>query len=187
VNAVEVYRSLALKPGYAYLGLMITRDEFLARADFRDTRRFAVIRDLRDTLVARYNSLINGKESGDAEVRGKLQAMDVEGGLLYLIDQELARLVALQRSWLTSGEVLMRHEDFVREGAAGFERLLIDRLELAIPRGKVRAAVDCAKLESTPCGRMEEVYFTQRVAEALLTKCGDLLVSGGIRTGFELG
>jgi hypothetical protein len=199
VNYLAMYAALPVKPGHIYPGLMLTKEDFLERGEFADARRFAVIRDLRDTLVSHYFSLRNehaqDKHGRVREAREKLQSLDLENGLLYLIERDLDRLVAIQRSWLAAGEVLARYEDLLLDDIAGFERLLVDRLELPVPRRHVRAAVEACRFdkltgrqlgENDPTAHARQGlpgdwrnHFTKTVAEGFIQKSGDLLVSSG--------
>jgi lipopolysaccharide transport system ATP-binding protein len=156
----------------------LTRDEFLERPALQDAKRFVVIRDPRDSLISHYFGVLQRNDDVGLETREKLQAMDIDGGLLYLIERDLDSLVSFQRSWLTSGEVLVRYEDLSRDSIAEFERLLIERLELPVPRRDVRAAVESCKVEGLPTGEWRK-HFTVSVAEAVTAKCGNLLVSAG--------
>ena len=63
--------------------------------------------------------------------RDRLQELDKEQGLLWIFDRDLARLAELQRSWLGSGEIVVRYEDLIARGAAEFERVLIGRTRSA--------------------------------------------------------
>jgi hypothetical protein len=193
VDYAKIYAALPVRLGHVYPALLLTREEFLQRPEFADARRFALIRDLRDSLVSRYFSLRN-EHLGDHESRERLQALDLENGLHYLIERDLDRLAAIQRSWLTSGEVLVRYEDLLADDVAEFERLLIDRLELPIRRRHIRPAVKACRDkapgrsvgegDSAAHGRQGlpgdwQKHFTRSVAEAFLARTGDLLVSAG--------
>src|SRR6478735_6236596 len=62
----KIYAALPVRLGHVYPALLLTREEFLQRPEFADARRFALIRDLRDSLVSHYFSLRN-EHSGDHE------------------------------------------------------------------------------------------------------------------------
>ena len=199
VNYLAMYAELPFKPGHVYPGLMLTREEFLERPEFASAKRFAVIRDLRDTLVSHYFSLRNehaqDKHGRVREARLKLQSLDLENGLLYLIERDLDRLVAIQRSWLTAGEVLARYEDLLLDDVAAFESLLLNRLELPVPRRHVQTAVEVCRFdklsgrqlgENDPAAHERQGlpgdwrnHFSKAVAEAFMAKADDLLVSAG--------
>ena len=58
VDYLAMYSALPVKQGHVYPGLMLTREEFLQRPEFREAKRFVVIRDLRDALISHYFSLV---------------------------------------------------------------------------------------------------------------------------------
>ena len=199
ISYSEMFRALPHEPGWVYPGLFLTRGEFLARPEFAEARRFVVIRDLRDTLVSHYFSMkaahVEDKHGRVRAAREALQACGKEDGLRYLFDRDLARLVEIQRSWLGSGEIVLRYEDLITNDLAGFERLFLEQLALPIPRRHIRAAVEQCRFEKLFGRKLGEVdekaharqglpgdwrnHFTPEISREFLARTGDLLVASG--------
>ena len=195
----ELFRRQPFCPGRVYPGLFLTRDEFVLRPEFADSRRFVVIRDLRDTITSHYFSL---KQTHALDVHGRvksardfLQASTKEEGFIYLFDRDLARLVDIQRSWLGSNEIVLKYEDLILNDVAQFDRLFRDRLGLKIPARHVRSAVAACRFENVfgrKLGQLDEKahgrqglpgdwknHFTPEVRRIFAERTGDLLIAAG--------
>jgi hypothetical protein len=164
------------------------------------SRRFVVIRDLRDTLVSGYFSLkvSHGAFAADqvSELRRDLQRKSIEEGLLQTIDQWLTVNAKIQRSWLEAGEPVIRYEDLLENDVEILERVLIDECGYPVPRPRLRRAVETRRFDRMSKGRPrgeEDVsahlrkgvagdwrnYFTAPVKEAFKERWGELLVTAG--------
>lgn len=88
---------------------------------------FVVIRDLRDTLVSLYFSLMVSHEVMNpviAEQRGELSNLDKETGLIYLIDKELNHIAINQESWMGDNSLLIKYEDLLSDPNLYFEKII---------------------------------------------------------------
>jgi Sulfotransferase domain len=132
------------EPGRIYSAMFLTREEVVAHPELMGTPRFVVIRDLRDTLISLYFSLKITHPDGYSLVeatRVTLQNLTEEEGLLYLIENRLRRIAALQCSWIGYGDLLLRYEDLVTNPLVTLETALVDRLRLPISRPSLRRAI----------------------------------------------
>lgn len=90
-------------------------------------RKFLVIRDLRDTLVSWYFSLLqtHGENPSVLRHRGKLKEMDLEAGMLYLLDHEdFFGLAMISSTWLGAGELLtVQFEEMIERPLEVFRRI----------------------------------------------------------------
>jgi lipopolysaccharide transport system ATP-binding protein len=194
--------SRPLLPGRVYTTCYVTCQEFHSVSLPEPWHRFIVIRDLRDTVVSLYFSL-RYSHVPDAKIvvkRQRLNAMDIEDGLLLLIesDDQLPACAAIQRTWLESGEELIRYEDLLARDLEILEPLLTRTCPLGVPAEQVREAVLACRFEALTGGRargQEDVraherkgvagdwrnHFTGRVTRAFKARFGELLVA----TGYE--
>jgi len=189
-----------LVQGRLYPTVYMSRQE-VDRLVSRDrSRRFIVIRDLRDTLVSAYFSfklshpVIPGFST---RLRNVLRTVDVESGLVYLMDDFLPKCAAIQLSWLEGeNEFLVRYEDLLTNDQALLESALIDHCGLPVTREKLRKAVLAARFETLTGGRArghEDLtaherkgisgdwhnHFTEKVKRAFKARYGGLLVASG--------
>ena len=189
-----------LVQGRLYPTVYMSRQE-VDRLVSRDrSRRFIVIRDLRDTLVSAYFSfklshpIIPGFS---IKMRKILQTVDAEDGLIYLMDDFLQKCAAIQLSWLEGeNELLVRYEDLLTNDQALLESALIDHCGLPVTREKLRKAVLAARFEKLTGGRTrghEDLtaherkgvsgdwrnHFTEKVKRAFKARYGGLLVASG--------
>jgi hypothetical protein len=92
-----------LRPGAVYPCVYRTRDEFETLHLPPGTRHFVVIRDLRDTLVSLYFSLLISHPllTEDMERwRDRLRRLDRTDGLRALLDDGLEPSACIQDSWV---------------------------------------------------------------------------------------
>jgi hypothetical protein len=184
----------------------VTREQFESVAVPEDSRRFVVIRDLRDTVVSGYFSLkvSHGTFAADSvsELRGDLQRKSLESGLIQAIDQWLGVNARIQQSWIEAGEPVIRYEDLLENDVEILERVLIDECQYPIPRPRLRRIVETRRFERMSKGRPrgeEDVsahlrkgvagdwrnYFTEPVKDAFKERWGGLLVSAGYESDLE--
>lgn len=180
---------------------------YLARWDFDrvflppNSRRFVIIRDLRDTLVSWYFSMKIShvlNHPATLEYRAALNARSVEDGLIWSAENiEIGRCADIQRSWHDSGERLIRYEDLLERDEEVLTRILLDECGMPIERARVRAAIHACRFESlTGRARGEEDVssherkgivgdwrnsFTDRVKNVFKERFGPLLLA----TGYE--
>ena len=196
---LEAYRALRFEPGRVYPGMFLTHGEFLTRPDFQAARRFAVIRDPRDTIVSLYFSL---KVSHALDAAGQIQTartqlntLSVEEGLAWVFDRDLARFAEIQRSWLESGEIVVRYEDLLPRDVEEFSTLFLERLALPLDAATLRTAVEACRFEKVYQRKLGETdvnsharqglpgdwrhHFTPRLCRLFRERTGDLLVRAG--------
>jgi FkbM family methyltransferase len=189
------------EPGKVYPTVYLTRQQFDAVATPPDCRVFVVVRDLRDTLISSYFSLVKTHGMADRpslDLRRLLGTLSVEQGLLYLIDHWLAESARIQLSWLEAGQPLIRYEDLLENDVEVLEEVLLDRCELGVPRDEFHRIVVAHRFQELTGGRDRGTedqtshirkgiagdwrnHFTEPVARAFKARYGGLLVA----TGYE--
>ena len=83
-----------------YPTVYVTRVQFDSVAVTRHSRRFVVIRDLRDTLVSGYFSIKHShsmEAEADLQLRERLRRSTLEDGLLHILDTWLPERAAVQQ------------------------------------------------------------------------------------------
>ena len=188
-----------LQAGKIYPTVYVTKQQYDGVAKPASSRRFVVIRDLRDTLISGYFSV---KVSHPLQTwehdyqRLALQTMSQEDGLIYLMDEWLPGCARIQLSWLEADEPLILYRDLLEHDLEIFERVLLDECEMDIPRETLRTAVLANRFKQMAGGRergKENVnahlrkgidgdwrnYFTERVKRAFKLRYGSLLVASG--------
>src|SRR5262245_32589181 len=187
-----------LLPGRIYPTCYVTREQFYSVPLPEDWCRFVVIRDLRDTLISAYFSLkfSHADDPWVAMPRVQLADSDVEDGLLWLLENWLPDSAAIQRSWLESGEEMIRYEDLLERDITILVPLLTRRCPVGLPTPPVHDAVLAARFERLTNGRNrgeENVraherkgvagdwrnHFTDRVTRDFKARYGDLLIGAG--------
>lgn len=194
-----------IQKGKVYPTLYVTKQEFDRVKVPEGSRRFVVIRDLRDTLVSAYFSFgisHSATEPAVAGLRATLNRLDREEGLLYLIREWLPRCAHIQASWFEAGERLIRYEDLLASDLEILEPLLLDECGLPVTRERVREAVQKNRFENVTGRRRrgeEDVtahqrkgvagdwrnHFTDRVKEAFRLRFGVLLIATGYERDLE--
>lgn len=194
-----------VRQGMVYPKLYLTREQFESAELPLRWRRFVVIRDLRDTLVSGYFSLkvSHRRDSGQMVDEARrfsemLDTVNVETGLRATMEQWLPTAAAdIQRSWLNTGDPLVRYEDLLEHDIEVLEPLLIDRCELPVSRPLLRAAIESARFERRTGRRRGEEdvtaherkgiagdwrnHFSEELERDFKEQWGDLLIA----TGYE--
>jgi Sulfotransferase domain len=204
VVALEDQSQFFVRPierGKIYPTVYVTREQFYSVRISPDHRRFVIIRDLRDTMVSMYFSVMHSHDvlnAGLASLRCALVQRSLEEGMLFAIDYLIPRCAVIQESWVRAGEPLIRYEDFLTNDLAMYEDVLLKRSGLPIDPEALRSAVAANRFERLSGGRkrgQENVmaherkgiegdwknYFTDRIARLFKQRYGDLL----IQTGYE--
>ena len=129
-------------------------------------------------------------------VHQKLQELDFEAGMLYLMNRFLAECAAIQISWLESDTLVLRYEDLLSRDVELLSHTLIDHCGLQISRPRLQEIVEAHRFEMVSGGRSvgeEDVtaherkgvagdwrnHFTDRLTQAFKTRYGGLLVAAG--------
>ncbi len=118
--------------------------EKVQRAGLADAPRFVVLRDPRDTLVSAYFSFRDTHQSSPIidPLRQDLRGLDVEDGLIYLMDAFLPRVIAIHESW--SDEPTIRYEDLLTDDLAILHRTF-DQVGLGFSEERLEKAVRGAR------------------------------------------
>jgi Sulfotransferase domain len=190
-----------VRSGAIYPTLYLTRKEFDQVVLPSNSRRFVIIRDLRDTLVSWYFSMkVNHAADHPVtlEYRAALNARSLEDGLIWSAENAGFGVCAdIQRSWHDSGERLIRYEELLKSDEEVLTRVLLDECGLPIERARLQAAVHACRFERLT-GRApgkEDIssherkgiagdwrnYFTDRVKDVFKDRFGLLLLA----TGYE--
>lgn len=198
---LEMFQATAFYPGHVYPSMFITHREFVSRPEFSDSKRFVIIRDLRDAFTSHYFSLkathALDKLGRVKTARDHLQTASKDDGFLFLFERDLDRLVEIQSSWLSAGELVLRYEDLITGDVEGFTELFVGKLQLPVTPKQVRRAVDASRFETVYKRKLGEVdenshgrqglpgdwrnHFSPAVRQAFAARAGDLL----IRAGYE--
>ncbi|HEY1219583.1 MAG TPA: Wzt carbohydrate-binding domain-containing protein [Bryobacteraceae bacterium] len=181
-----------------YPTVYITRED-LVRVAPPDSKRFVVIRDLRDTLVSAWFSFKYSHALVDDDMvalRKKLVELDQEAGLLLLLDNFLLRCAKIQLSWIEAGEPILKYEELLEDDLGLLERTLIGECGLPIRPEDLRKAILDSRFEPITQGRKrgcEEIlaherkgvagdwrnHFTERIKSAFKARYGGVLVAAG--------
>ena len=192
-------------PGAVYPTVYITREQFDSVAVPGDSRRFVVIRDLRDTLISLYFSVryshpvLHGRIQSRRQI---LSELGQEDGLLYLIENQLTGLAQFQWSWVNAREELIKYEDLLERDEEILARVLLHQCRLGVDPGKFHEVVQANRFEARTGGRKpgEEdlgsherkgvagdwrTHFTDKVRKAFKTLYGSVLIATGYEKGFN--
>lgn len=191
------------EPGRIYPCCYITWHEYQKIAP-PNSRRFVVIRDLRDTLVSGYFSL-RYSHSSNAKVdklRSVLANLNLEDGLLHLMEHWLIATVHIQQTWVAHREPIIRLEDFMSHPASTLHRALHKGWDLRLSMRDAERLIRRQSYERVSGGRRpgEELvsahyrkgihgdwknHFTPRVVEQFKKLHNDLLIKTGYETSDE--
>jgi lipopolysaccharide transport system ATP-binding protein len=189
-----------IEPGRVYSACYVTKDEFDGLETPPDSKRFVVLRDPRDTLVSGYFSLKGShptyKNEEVAAMRGRLQDMDLEQGLLHTLEDWLPANIEIQRSWIESGEPIVQFEELLKDDHGILRDVLLTRCELGVPERRLRKAIDRERFDRLSGGRQpgeEDTtahyrkgiagdwrnYFSEPLKDAFKESYGELLIKAG--------
>ena len=193
-------RYYPIQRGMVYPTVYLTRQELDNVRLPAGTRKFVVIRDLRDTLVSAYFSFKFSHPiltRDNQQVREALAPLNAEAGMIFLLDRFLASCANIQLSWLESDELVLRYEDLLQSDVDILTNALIDRCGLHIEPEHLRATIVANRFENIagrPRGQEDRSaherkgvagdwrnHFTPRVTKAFKARFGGLLVA----TGYE--
>jgi len=188
-----------IKPGMIYPGVYLSREQFNAIVIPQPDIKFIIIRDLRDTLISWYFSLkishpINERVQG---FREKLNSLDFEQGLIYLMETRLRDVARIQMSWINSNEFIVCYEDLLANEEEHFGRILT-HCQIELQEDKLHDIITANSFE-TVTGRKkgeEEIashyrkgiagdwknYFSKAIKVEFKERFGDVL----IQTGYEI-
>ena len=171
--------------GQVYPSMFMTRAEVLSHAELDGCKRFVVIRDLRDTLTALYFSMKLSTESTEAPFEIILPEND-EAGLLQMLDSRIARIAAIQSSWLKQGEIVLHYEELKEKDFDLLRDAFIHRLGLPVSESALSRAIRAAPSErGRRTGALDwRNHFTPKVRERFAEKFGQVLIDAGYERDF---
>jgi lipopolysaccharide transport system ATP-binding protein len=193
-----------IRPGKIYPTVYVTREQFESVTVPPGSRRFVVIRDLRDTLVSVYFSVKVSHKIESVwmrEYRARLHSTSVGDGLMLLLDTWLPTIATIQWSWVASGEELIKYEELLERDEEILARVLLRHCRLPVAPDRFREVVLANRFETWTSGRRRGTedlnsherkgvagdwknHFTDEVAKAFKDRYGSLLVAAGYETGF---
>lgn len=198
-----------LKPGGVYTPLYMATQWFdgqVTRTD--DQKFFVVIRDLRDAAVSWYFSIkhshkpIKSKDANDLmeSYRIRFNELNVEDGLLLVVDERLSALANIQKTWLDqpgSSRLMVRYEQLIADEHGQFNRIF-DYAGLEPDPQKRRIAIEAESFKNRtgrkPGEEMVDAHhrkgvagdwtnhFSDRVKDAFKERFGQVLID----TGYEV-
>jgi len=172
-----------VETGKVYPTVYITKRQFDSARVPAGTRRFVVVRDLRDTLVSGYFSLKVSHpvvEPGVPQFRSMLAGLSIEDGMVYLMDEWLIHSARIQLSWLEAGEPLIRYEDLPVSRERLREAVERNRFE-RLTQGRSRGQEEVAAHERKGIAGDWRSHFSSALKRAFKARYGGHLVA----TGYE--
>lgn len=151
-----------------YPAVYLTREQMQSITEFAASRRFIVIRDLRDTLVSSYYSILHSHQlmSGlSAAMREKLNDASFDEGMLHLLEKWLPSCAAVQASWINTGEQIFKYEDLLDDDIGAMSRILNDVCALDIDPENLNEVVVAHRFGQWTGGRergVEDVHSHER-------------------------
>lgn len=187
--------------GGIYPTVYVTKEQFESVALPDNWKRIVIIRDLRDTLISGYFSMKISHPiltSYNQSLRDKLSAVSLEEGLIFLAEGWLAASAAIQSSWTSSGEKIIRYEDLLQNDVEILTESILGNLDLPLDESAFKNIVLSTRFEKLTGGRRSGVedissherkgiagdwrnYFTKKVCDHFKSLYGNLL----IQTGYE--
>ena len=188
--------------GKVYPTVYVTKEQFDSVNLPEKWLRFVIIRDLRDTLISAYFSIKVSHPMISPEIeknRLLLNKLNVEEGLIYLLDNWLPYCASIQASWIAAQEKMIRYEDLLENDIDILENLLIDECQLPLNRkhlseivianrfvnltkGRIRGEEDITAHERKGISGDWKVYFTDAVKHEFKIRYGRLLINTGYET-----
>ena len=193
-----------IERGRIYPTLYLTKEQFDSVPKPANSRRFVIIRDLRDTLVSVYFSLrYSHPESNEVHHwRPRLEALSPEDGFLCVMESWLYGPAQIQWSWIAAREQFVRYEDLLERDLDLLGQLLINRCGLRVEPERFRAAVEATRFSALASGRKRGIedatahvrkgiagdwknHFTEKVKAAFKHQFGSLLIAAGYEKDFS--
>ena len=187
-------------PGHIYPCVYLSKAEFLAAGPPDNRKVFIVIRDLRDTLVSLYFSVKNSHEmlsTRQQELRDALKSKDFTEGMILLMEKRLFVSAIIQKTWVDSGDLLIRYEDLIKDEQDGFKKI-VSHCEISVKDAAIRNAVDLHSFEKKAGRKPGEEdanshhrkgisgdwqnHFDQKLTRIFKQQYGDVLIATGYET-----
>ena len=194
----------AIQLGGIYPTVYVTSQQFQSVRPPADSRRFVIVRDLRDTLVSAYFSFkISHGNVGPAfmDLRRRLETLDFHAGMMYLMEEWLPRCARIQLSWLEAGEELIFYHDLLENDLPILRRILLDKCQLPLGPDELERIVMANRFEAVagrPRGQ-EDVnaherkgisgdwknHLDGRLKQAFKDRFGGVLIAMGLEKNFD--
>lgn len=194
-----------IRPGAIYPTVYLSRHQFAPVRLPPNSHVLVVVRDLRDTLISGYFSVLSSHRDTDRtllDLRQVISRMSQEDGLLYMVDGWLSQPAKIQLSWLEAGQTLVKFESLLADDLGMYRALLIDQCGLDITAERLERIVLANRFERYTNGRPRGVedrenhyrkgivgdwanYFTPAVTRAFKARYGGLLVATGYERDLE--
>src|SRR5258706_5771102 len=187
-----------MSSGKVYPTVYVTKEEFDTAVLPENWFRFVIIRDLRDTLVSGYFSIkLSHPPIGQiAEWRKVLNEVNLDQGLLFLMNNWLPDSAAIQQSWLNTNEPLLRYEPLLQNDMEIFTEIILKQARIPILSQTLEAAIVASRFENVTGGRQlgqEDLnaherkgtaedwknHFSAKIKDEFKQKFGDLLIKSG--------
>ncbi len=188
-------------PDKVYPTVYVTKDEFDTAILPENWHRFVIIRDLRDTLVSGYFSIrISHPPMGPlTEWRKLLNEVDIDQGMIFLMERWLPYSAAIQQSWLKANEPLLKYEDLLQDDVVLFREIILKQAGIKISSERLDKIVISSRFANVTGGRQlgqENInaherkgvagdwknHFSSKVKDEFKQKFGDLLIKSGYET-----
>ena len=151
-----VWFQQGITPGKVYPCVFLSSLELAAAQLHGNIRRCVVIRDLRDTAVSAYFSLLATHRLETPMLvrwRMTLKGLSNEEGLMLIIERFLSQIAVIQRSWVESEEQVLHVEDFFTRPLEMFQLMFRRHFDLEIERPAVEALLARNNFERYSGGR----------------------------------
>jgi Sulfotransferase domain len=191
--------SVSVIPNRIYPAACLTKEAFDTLRLPANSRRFLVIRDLRDSVASAYFSLRYSHAVKSAYVerdRRILESLDKENAMLYLIKTWAYGSAAIQRSWLSAGEPFFRFEEITENPAEYFRKIFVEQWGLTIDTAALDEVLARHHFSRYSGGRDKgnedihshyrkgtagdwHLHFSEKTKAEFKKRFGDVLILGG--------
>jgi lipopolysaccharide transport system ATP-binding protein len=191
--------------GGVYPTVYVTHEQFASIAVPKDSRRFVIVRDIRDTLISLYFSLLYSHpvlHDRIAKRRAALAELSEEEGLVFLIETQLTGIAQFQWSWHAAGDELIKYEDLLTRDEEILARVLLHGRRLNVDPGQFHEVIRENRFEARTGGRKpgeEDLvsherkgiagdwrnHFTAAVTKVMKRLYGSVLIATGYEKDFN--
>jgi lipopolysaccharide transport system ATP-binding protein len=190
--------------GKIYPCVYLPKEQFESLDLPGEYRNFIVIRDLRDTLISHYFSMVYSHpilKSRMQKARERLKHMSVQEGLLDIIRRRWIP-AEIQRTWAHNDSLVIRYEDLNANEYEIFQKIMT-ACDIGFTSSALKAAVEAHSFEKK-AGRkkgQEDIgshhrkgivgdwrnYFDETVTAAFKERFGDVLIETGYEKDYNWG
>ena len=190
--------SVPVIPNRIYPAICLRKEVFDTLELPANTRRFVVIRDLRDAVVSAYFSIrySHGADPYVERDRRILESLDQENAMLYLIHTWAFMSASIQRSWLSAREPFFRFEDITENPTENFRKIFLEHCALTIDTAALDEVLARHHFSRYSGGRDKgnedihshyrkgtvgewRLYFSEKTKDEFKRLFSDVLVLGG--------